>query len=129
VKIVRYFAVGAIAAGVDFVLFAIFVKQFGLHWFVAGLGSFVVATAVNYVLSIRHVFQSGVRFGRRQEILYVFLISGVGLTINQLTLYLCIELQGIDELVAKVFATGAAFMWNYLMRRYVVFAESRKAAS
>jgi putative flippase GtrA len=129
VKIVRYFAVGAVAASVDFLLFALFVKQFDVHWFGAAIGSFVIATAVNYLLSIRHVFQSGVRFGRRHEIAYVFLISGVGLAINQLALYLFIELQGIDELVAKLFATAAAFMWNYLMRRYFVFAESRKVAS
>ena len=113
--------VGGLAAVVDFVLFAIAVKVLGIHWFPSALASFVVATAVNYVLSIRHVFTSGVRFRKRNEVLLVFFVSGVGLAINQTILGLLIESVALNALIAKCLATATVFFWNYGVRRAYIF--------
>ena len=120
-KVVRYFFVGAAAAGVDFAIFATLVIGFGLPWFPVALFSFALATAVNYVLSIRHVFQSGVRFSRRTEVTLVFLVSGIGLIINQSILWVLIEMVTINILIAKVLATSVVFFWNYGIRHGFVF--------
>src|SRR5262249_13002310 len=89
--IVRYFFVGAASALVDWVLFAALAKGLGVPWFPAATTSFVAATAVNYGLSIRHVFRTGARFGRRHEVALVFLVSAVGLTVNQLCMWALID--------------------------------------
>ena len=68
VKLAKYFITGGIAAAVDFAIFAALVKLLGWSWYLAATASFVVATIVNYVLSVRHVFTSGVRFDKRNEI-------------------------------------------------------------
>jgi putative flippase GtrA len=113
--------VGGVAATVDFVMFAIAVKAFAFHWFPSAFASFVAATAVKYALSIRHVFESGVRFRRRNEVLLVFLVSGVGLAINQTILWLLIESVALNVLIAKVLATATVFFWNYGLRRAYIF--------
>ena len=78
---------------------------------------------VNYTLSIKHVFTSGVRFKKRDEITLVFLVSAIGLAINQAILFLLIY-AGIMILMAKAGATGAVFLWNYSARHQFVFKES-----
>lgn len=120
-RIVRYFFVGAVAAAVDIGLFAVLVHGFGLDYLAVGAVTFVLATSVNYALSVRVVFRSGVRFSRRQEIALVFAVSALGLALNQLVLYVGVTRFALPPVVAKVMATAAVFFWNYLARAHFVF--------
>lgn len=124
-KVVKYFFVGAAAAAIDIGIFSIAVKMFQLPWFPVALVSFVVATAANYALSIRHVFRSGARFRRSAEVSLVFLVSGIGLVINQTVLWAFIEKVAIDPVLAKFVATGVVFFWNYSMRSAFIFRHTR----
>ena len=121
----RYFLVGGAAACVDIGLFLAFAKGLGLPYLRVAAASFVIATLVNYVLSVRFVFRSGQRFGRRWEIALVYLVSGVGLAINQAILFMCVEWMHLGLLLAKLAATGTVFSWNYLARRFFVFGSGR----
>lgn len=123
-KIVRYFFVGAVAATVDIGLFGLLVKGMGLPWFPVSVFSFLVATGVNYWLSIRHVFVSGARFRRHHEAMLVYVASGIGLAVNQAVLWMLIEHWRWDALLAKLAATACVFFWNYGIRRQVIFRGS-----
>ena len=120
-RIARYFAVGGVAACVDIGLFMLFAQGLGWPYLRVAAGSFVAATLVNYVLSVRFVFVSGARFGKGWEVVLVFVVSAVGLAINQMILAACVELGGFNLLAAKLTATGVVFFWNYLARRFFVF--------
>ena len=121
-KFVRYFFVGGAAAALDFLMFALLTKGVHMDWFWSAVTSFILATLLNYVLSIRFVFQSGVRFPRKHhEVTLVFLVSLVGLAINQGVLWICIDSAHFDPLLAKVVGTGVVFFWNYFARRHFVF--------
>jgi len=120
-KIFRYFFVGGVAAAVDIGIFAVAVKGFEVDWFFVALLSFVLATAVNYMLSIRYVFESGVRFKKQAEVSLVYLISAVGLVLNQSVLWLLIETGDIDEVLSKLMATSMVFICNYTVRSRFIF--------
>lgn len=120
-KVVRYGIVGASAALVDFVIFAVFAKWLGYNYLTVGAVGFVIATTFNYFLSIRFVFESGVRFTFKKEFSLVFLISLIGLGLNQLVLYLGIGVLGWEMLFVKVCATGSVFFWNFGARSQWIF--------
>jgi putative flippase GtrA len=120
-RIARYFLVGGAAACVDIGLFMLFAQYLGFPYLRVSAASFVAATFVNYFLSVRFVFVSGVKFAKRWEIALVFLVSVVGLGLNQLILAACVELAAFNLLLAKLTATGTVFFWNYLARRLFVF--------
>ncbi len=120
-KLVRYFFVGGTAAAIDLALFALGAKVMGLPYLPVAAGSFVVATLVNYLLSVRHVFESGARFRKHEEIGLVFAVSALGLAVNQTILWLAVEQVGMELILAKICATGAVFFWNYAIRRYYIF--------
>ena len=120
-KIVRYFFVGGAAAAVDIGIFFLFAKLAGYDYLLVGCVGFLVATAVNYVLSVKHVFRSGVRYSKGKEVALVYLVSMVGLAINQLVLYLLINKMGSELMLAKLAATGVVFFWNFSARYFVVF--------
>lgn len=127
-RIVRYFFVGGVAAAVDIGLFSLLVLAFGWNYLLAGLLTFLLATLVNYVLSIRHVFESGARFRRKHEIALVLGVSSIGLAVNQAALLAGVEMLGLPPVAAKVAATGVGFFWNYWARAQFVFKPAAEAS-
>jgi putative flippase GtrA len=126
-RVIRYAAVGAVAAAIDFLFFAIFAKLLNFNYLLIGAFGFVIATFINYFLSIRFVFESGVRFTYRKEISLVFLISLIGLGLNQAVLYIGIGKFGWEMLLTKVCATGAVFFWNFGARSRFIFKPLQNA--
>jgi putative flippase GtrA len=120
-RIVRYFFVGGAAAVVDISLFSIFASYLGWPWIPVSVATFIIATLINYFLSIRFVFESGTRHKKHVEVIGVFVVSILALLVNQLVLYLAIEFVGLHLILSKVIATGAVFFWNYYGRRKFVF--------
>jgi putative flippase GtrA len=118
--------VGGVCALVDLGLFMLFAQVMGYPYLRVSAGSFVIATLLNYFLSVRYVFVSGLRFRRRYEMALVFLVSAIGLGLNQLILALCVEEVGFNLFFSKVTATGCVFFWNYFARRVLVFGGTHK---
>lgn len=120
-KVVRYFFVGGAAAVVDVSLFYIFARILGYHYLLVGAGAFTVAALVNYFLSIRYVFVSGARFHGNKEFAWVYVISTMGLLLNQIILYIGVDALQQDMMLSKFAAIGLVFGWNYLTRKHFVF--------
>jgi putative flippase GtrA len=74
-------------------------------------------------------FESGARFAKHQEILLTFLVSGVGLLVNQLALYLLVRFLGLEVLIAKIGAIGTTFFWNYIARQSFIFRKPHPTPS
>jgi putative flippase GtrA len=116
-----YFAVGGISALLDWALFALFLYGADLHYLISATLSFIIATGVNYVLSVKYVFQGG-RRSRGEQIFLVYFASGVGILINLIVLSALIEFVGLHPMVAKLVGTGSTFGWNFGARYYWIFA-------
>lgn len=119
-KFFRYFFVGGFCAIVDWAFFSIFLYGPGFHYLLAATLSFVIATGLNYVLSIRYVFERGPR-ARHTLIMMIYFVSGLSVVINLAILSATIELLGIHPLIAKVIGTGSVFIWNFGARYFWIF--------
>jgi putative flippase GtrA len=128
-QIVRYFCVGGVAACVDVAIFALLINLAGLHYLAAGAAGFLVATWVNYVLSVRHVFAAGARFSRSREVIAVYAVSAIGLIWNQVALYVGVEIVALNVYLAKVSAIALVFFWNYFSRKHFVFATGDRSGA
>ena len=120
-RLIKYFFVGGAAAFVDIGLFSLFANLLGFPWFPVSICSFLLATLVNYLLSIRFVFESGARHTKHVEIMGVFAISALALLVNQVVLYIAIEWLEWHLIFSKIIATGAVFFWNYFGRSKLIF--------
>jgi putative flippase GtrA len=120
--IVGYFFVGGISAVFDIALFSIFAGYFKFPWVIVSVITFIIATLVNYFLSIRFVFKSGMRYKKNQEILAVFIVSSLALLINQMFLYLFIEKMNLHLIISKCLTTSMLFLWNYYGRKRFIFS-------
>jgi putative flippase GtrA len=126
-QVIRYFFVGGSAALTDLIIFYLLVDILGFNYVLVSILGFIVATLVNYLLSILFVFESGVRFNRFMELFYVYAVSSVGLFVHLATLTLFIEYFNYDKMASKVIAIISAFAFNYLLRKYFVFHGKKNA--
>ncbi len=116
----RYFVVGGISALIEWAIFALLLFWMDQHYLIAGASSFILATAANYLLSVRYVFGTG-RRPRGQRIILLYLVSAIGIAFNLGVLSLGIDVLEMHAMATKVLATGAVFGWNFAARYFFVF--------
>ena len=118
----RYLVVGGLSALVDWGIFALMLFGFELHYILAGTISFVLATGLNYYLSVRFVFGSG-RRRRSERIVLLYLVSVVGVIFNLGLLSVGIDVLDLHPMLSKILATGLVLVWNFAARYFFVFSK------
>jgi putative flippase GtrA len=107
-------------------IFFIFAKILRFNYLAVGALAFIVATFVNYILSVKYVFKSGIRFSKQKELFWVYVVSIIGLIENEVILYLLVSLLHVEIMISQIIAVGAVFFWNYIARNSFVFRSNRK---
>jgi putative flippase GtrA len=120
----KYVVVGGTAAIVEWSSFALLIGAARLHYLIAVSVSFIAATAVNYILSSRFVFERG-RHPAHKEIVILYLVSSLGLVMNLLLMSLFVGRLGLHAMPAKIAATGVVFFWNFSARKIWVFEKKQ----
>ena len=120
-QLFRYLCAGGTAALLDWFIYWLLIYIFGFYYLVAAIISFSVATMVNYYLSANWVFRNSSKYSRTSEIILVFMVSLVGLLINQVCLILLVEVALFHLMWAKVLSTGVVFFWNFYLRKRFIF--------
>ena len=111
-KFLKFGAVGFSGVFVNFGVTWFFKEVCKLNKYVSNIIGFVVAATTNYLLNRWWTFQStnpqvGTEYAK------YFLISVVGLGIDTLTVYLLNGKLKWNFYLSKVFAVGAATLWNF----------------
>ncbi|HEV2778222.1 MAG TPA: GtrA family protein [Actinophytocola sp.] len=119
VQLVRYLYVGGIAAIVDTGLVYLLAYRLDVHYLPAVGIAFVVGSAVNYAGCVRWIFE--LNRGHHRVIPEFLAVSGVGLLTHEGVVWLLYARVGVGLMAAKVVAVAVAMMWNFILRRVVVF--------
>ena len=119
-QLIKYVGVGGTAALVEWTSFALLIGAVRLHYLAAVTVSFILATAVNYLLSALFVFARG-RHPAHKELILLYVVSAVGLFLNLLLMSLFVGLFAMQTMPSKISATGMIFFWNFGSRKMWVF--------
>lgn len=115
----KFAIVGIISVMVDYV-FMVFLAEnsaFGLDYFQASAFSYTLSVFVNYILSMKYVFQGRDDMGKVKEASIFFVLSLVGLFLNQMIMWMAVELFGIYYVVAKLLSTLLVTNYNFISRK------------
>lgn len=122
-QLILYFFIGFVSFVVNLASFSI-AGAYGLPTTVAIVGAFFLSALVNYLLCITILFRHKARWSKHSESLIYFggvaVMGGVDylMTVGLLAV-------GMPPLWAKGIAAGAGFVFNFLLRRQLVFPEKR----
>ncbi len=135
-QILRFGVVGVVSTLVDFVIYTIMCNVLHIPYLISGLSGFCISLVVNYVLSMRFVFKRRDDISRKKEFALFAGMSLIGLWLNELILFLCIDIfyanssfmeslisEPVMNVLAKAAATGVVMVYNFVSRKLVL--ESR----
>lgn len=126
-QFISYFCVGGIAAIVEWATFFVFSALIGMEYLAATVCAFIFSTSANWFLGRVMTFRDNKKYEGKaaKEIFLVFLVSAIGLGMNLVLMYLFVTVLGMDtdflKLASKVIATGIVFVWNFLIRKLVIY--------
>lgn len=115
----KFAVVGITSLMVDYV-FMVFLTEntaFGLDYFQASAFSYTLSVFVNYILSMKYVFQGRDDMGKVKEASIFFMLSLVGLFLNQMIMWMAVELLGIYYVAAKLLSTLLVTNYNFISRK------------
>ena len=115
----KFAVVGILSLMVDYV-FMVFLTEntaFGLDYFQACAFSYTLSVFVNYLLSMRYVFHGREDMGKVKEASIFFVLSLVGLFLNQMVMWVAVELFQIYYVMAKLLSTLLVTNYNFISRK------------
>jgi putative flippase GtrA len=121
-EFLEYFAASLVSLAVDLGIFSALLRVAGLSWFWAATIGFCAGVLTAYWLSVRWVFSSR-RLGHapRSEFGLFAAIGVVGLGVTQAVLWVGIETLHLQPELVKLVAAGATFLFNFAVRKSLLF--------
>lgn len=126
-QFISYFFVGGVAAIVEWVMFFIFANVLQINYFVSTVIAFIFSTTANWILGRITTFKDNNMYKdkKAKEAFLVFVVSAIGLLFNLILMYLFVTVMGFDsslgKTLSKIAATGIVFIWNFLIRKLVIY--------
>ena len=126
-QFISYFFVGGVAAIVELVMFFIFANVLQINYFVSTVIAFIFSTTANWILGRITTFKDNNTYKdkKAKEAFLVFIVSAIGLLFNLILMYLFVTVMGFDsslgKTLSKIAATGIVFIWNFLIRKLVIY--------
>lgn len=122
IQFLFYLFIGGTAAVANLGMFTAF-REIGLPIMVAAPVAFVLAAALNYLLSIWLLFRHKARWDARAEMAFYVLVVAGGAVVDLGGTAALVGL-GLSEWMSKLGGTLAALVVNFVGRRFLVFPES-----
>lgn len=117
-----YVIVGGLATVVEWAAFWMLTEPVQLHYLLATSLAFALSTFANWYFGRVLVFKT--RSGSvLREIASVYLASAVGLALNLIIMLILVQAFAVDEMPSKIAATALVFVYNYLVRKYLIYKE------
>lgn len=119
----KYFIVGGVCTVLDFALLFILTNYCKVYFLTSSVISFMAGTLLNYYLCTYWIFKVRTVSNRHLEMTYYIVITGVGLGINFLVIWLLSSYSGFHYMLAKLAAAFFTYWWNFGARKYFLHSK------
>lgn len=121
-QIIKFGIVGFLAFIIDYSVFYLLTDIIGVHYIISSVVSFIASVILNYILSIKWVFDVNKKQTIKDLIIFMIL-STIGLLINVLILWVSVEQFNIHHMIGKLIAVFIVMIWNFVTRK--IFIEGK----
>lgn len=119
-QIIKFGIVGFICFGIDYSIMVGLTELAGINYLISSGISFSVSVIVNYILSITIVFNAKKDANKVKEFVVFVILSLIGLLLNQVIMWVSVDVIGIFYMLAKIIATGIVMVYNFISRKLFI---------
>lgn len=116
----KFGIVGVLCFGIDYGLMIFLTEFCGIRYLVSSGISFSVSVLVNYVLSLKFVFETDKDNNKIAEFLIFIILSVIGLGINQALMWVCVDKLKVYYMISKIGVTGVVMVYNFVTRKLIL---------
>lgn len=113
----RFAVVGLVSLAVEYSLLLYMVEVQSINYLVATTISFFASVVVNYLLSMRYVFERREDISRKREFTIFAVLSAIGLGLNDLYMFVGVGVLNIGYQAMKLISTFFVTWYNFFSRR------------
>lgn len=113
----KFAAVGITSLMVDYGTMIFLTESTGLSYLKACAFSYTLSVFVNYFLSMKYVFHGREDLSRMKEASIFFVLSLIGLFLNQMLMWIAVDVFGIYYAAAKLLSTLIVTNYNFISRK------------
>ena len=117
VQFCRFASVGILSLMVDYGFMICLTETTQLGYFRACAFSYTISIIVNYVLSMRYVFHVREDISKAKEASIFLGLSMVGLLLNQMAMWMLVDVLHIYYAMAKMLAAGMVTSYNFVSKK------------
>lgn len=117
IQFCKFAAVGITSLIVDYGLMIFLTENSALGYFKACAFSYTMSVLVNYILSVKFVFQVKEDMSKTKEASIFFVLSLIGLLLNQIFMLFFVDFLGIYYAAAKLLSTLLVTSYNFVSRK------------
>ena len=122
-QIIKFGFVGGTSFLIDSGILFLLTEFAGVHYLISGAISFTASVIYNYILSIKWVFDAKEDVNKVQELAVFIGLSVIGLGLNQLFMWLFVDIFHIYYMLSKIIATAIVMVYNFVTRK--IFIEKK----
>ena len=119
-QFIKFGVVGFASFLIDFGLYALFTRVFGVYYLTAKVSSFCIAAVNSYLLNRAWTFRSRDPDRLRQGLQFL-VVASIGAALNVTIMYVLYGRLHLHDKLAFVIATGIVMFWNFLINRAWTF--------
>lgn len=113
----KFAIVGLMSLAVDYALLMFLVEACKADLFFSTTVSFIASVIVNYVLSMKYVFDHREGMSRKREFTIFAILSAVGLGLNDLYMFVGVTMLNIGYQAMKLISTFLVTWYNFFSRK------------
>lgn len=122
-QIMKFGVVGFLCFFIDYGIMVALTELLGVPYLISSAISFTVSVIVNYILSVKLVFETDENADKRKEFILFVVFSILGLLLNSFIMWLTQDVMGIDYRIGKIGATAIVMVYNFITRK--IFLEKK----
>lgn len=119
-QVMKFGVVGIICFFIDYFIMIFLTEACEISYLISSGISFTISVVVNYILSLKYVFETGKDKNKITEFIIFVILSTVGLGINQILMWFFVDVAGIFYMISKIGVTGIVMVYNFVTRKMIL---------
>ncbi len=116
-QLIKFGGTGVVCFAIDYGVLCFLKEVLHVNVFLSAAVAFTVSVVVNYILSVKFVFETNPHHSKKRNFILFIIFSVIGLGLTELIMKIGIDGMGINYMITKIAATAIVMVFNFVTRK------------
>ena len=123
-ELIKYCIIGCSGALLDFIVYTILLKAFGMNYLLANALSVTAGITNNFFLNAYLNFKVTDKLFKR--FISFYLVGILGLLISEILLYLLVDIMSMNSIIAKIITIFVITIVQFILNKTITFKKKKE---